>query len=104
MRITNKRQKSETIKRAPTGRKIKINLGQVESKLSGLAQSWSDQLGSALCDAFGEEDGGRLHKLYADAFPAGYTELVNASSAIDDVRLVEQAVVTNGLNLSLIHI
>ena len=70
-------------------------------KKSDLGQPWSEQLKLALFHAFGKEDGGRLHNLYALAFPAGYTELFNADTAIDDVRLIEKAVVTNGLILCL---
>ena len=88
MGIVDSRQKSKTIKQqatatkkkkkgtkfGPRGRKTKLNLDRVESDPSDLGQSWSDQLSSALCDAFGKKDGSKLHNLYADAFPAGYKE------------------------------
>ncbi|MBN07709.1 MAG: NAD-glutamate dehydrogenase [Rhodospirillaceae bacterium] len=70
-------------------------------KKSDLGQPWSAQLKLALFHVFGKEDGDRLHNLYALAFPAGYTALFHADTAIDDVLLLEQAVVTNGLILSL---
>jgi len=85
----------------PAGRKIKVDLENVELQLSDLAKSWSDQLSSALIDAHGEEDGSRLQGLYASAFPVGYTELFNAETAVEDVMLVEETVATNDLNLSL---
>ena len=98
MRTTKKRKKSETIKQPAKVAKKKLKF---ENKLSDHAQSWSDQLRSALYAAFGKEDGVRLYNRYAHAFPAGYTELFNADTAIDDVRLIEKAVVTNGLILCL---
>ncbi|HEX6144579.1 MAG TPA: NAD-glutamate dehydrogenase [Geminicoccaceae bacterium] len=78
------------IVRTPEGTPAEIDPLAIEQRLIDAARSWGDVLRDALIDAHGEEEGNRLYRTYADAFPPGYRDLVPARAAVPDIDRIDQ--------------
>ncbi|MDX1540615.1 MAG: NAD-glutamate dehydrogenase, partial [Geminicoccaceae bacterium] len=78
------------IVRTPDGTPADVDPLAIEHRLIDAARSWADVLRDALIDAHGEEDGNRLYRAYADAFPPGYRDIVPARAAVPDIDRIDQ--------------
>ena len=73
----------------------------IEDRLAEVAQSWPDTLYNALVATFGEEKGGGLHRRYADAFQAAYSEAFSPFDAVEDIRIFEEVTKSGELGMKL---
>ncbi len=89
-----------TIRIDPNQKAKRINLKAIENKLVVAARNWSDDLRSALVDAYGEHQGSILYCKYGYAFPQGYQETFLPRSAVSDIAHIEKALEHNGLEMS----
>jgi glutamate dehydrogenase len=62
----------------------------LEQRLADATRSWTDDFAVAVVDQFGEERGGNLARLYANAFPEAYKEDFTSRVGAADVRRLEQ--------------
>ncbi len=75
--------------------------GEIERRLAEAARNWADELNLALAAAHGEEGGLERFRNYSLAFPPGYRDQFEASSAVDDIAKLEAALATGRLHMSL---
>ena len=66
------------------------NLERLEHALTRIARPWGQRLQLLFARAFGEIEGGRRWRRYADSFSRGYRTLVHPRFALRDVRQIEQ--------------
>ena len=66
----------------------KVDVKDIEQRITQAARAWSDDLRSALTKSLGEREGGRLADVYAHAFPAAYRERFDAETAVNDMARV----------------
>ncbi len=71
-----------------TGTLPSVSAAELEADIAAIVQTWSDKLRATL--GRHSEDAGRLSVAYADAFPAGYSELFTAERAIEDIERIER--------------
>jgi glutamate dehydrogenase len=62
---------------------------QLEADVQNLSRSWSDELHTAMIEAFGEEKGTTRSNQYRDAFPAAYREHFTTLHAVHDIEKME---------------
>jgi len=74
---------------------------QVEKLLAEASRSWADRLIEALAAERSDDEGLRLGRRYVEAFPARYQADVPAEDAVLDIYLLEEALATDGLAMSL---
>jgi len=74
---------------------------ELEQRLVEAGRSWADQLQEALVEVKGEEQGFRLLRRYADAFPAGYRERFTAQLSVGDIDKIEEALTGAGIAMNL---
>ena len=74
--------------RIPPGAKPDVDMRKLETQITELISDWTTELNSALLTAFGETQGRRFVREYADAFPAGYRESFDATFAADDIASI----------------
>jgi glutamate dehydrogenase len=67
-----------------------VDVAELEARLVRATRAWSDDLRVALIDEYGEDDGGRLHRRYEQAFPPAYRDDWIARSAVIDVARIEE--------------
>lgn len=73
------------IVRTELGKKIKVNVTNIEKKISAALRSWEDFLRESLIDTQGEEKGLELLKRYRDCFSAAYREDISPPVAVSDI-------------------
>ena len=73
----------------------------LERRLAEAARSWRDDFVSAVHNEYGEEDGARLARAYADSFPEAYKEDYPPRTAAVDLGRLEGIEDDEGLALSL---
>ncbi|MCA1939863.1 MAG: NAD-glutamate dehydrogenase [Caenispirillum bisanense] len=79
-----------------------FDLREVEARLADAARQWSDHLENALYAARGEEQGARLFRRYAHAFPGFYRERYTVQAGVADIDRIETMLAENkplGMNL-----
>jgi glutamate dehydrogenase len=74
---------------------------EIEESLVEAARTWTDRLTEALVNDRGEEAGLKLAQRYGGAFPAGYSEKVNAHAAVFDLEKIEAAIAAAGIEMNL---
>lgn len=82
------------------GSEQKFDINELQGKLIQAGRTWSDLLGEALVDHFGEEKGIRMHHKYGSAFPAGYREAFIARTAVFDIQHMEKLKESHPLEMS----
>jgi glutamate dehydrogenase len=87
----------EFVLRIRPGARPSVNPAQLEQNISELIGDWTSELNAALIAAFGETQGRRTGREFADAFPAGYRERFAARLAVDDVASIQQLSAQSGL-------
>ncbi len=65
-----------------------LDIAEIEARLAEATRSWVEDLAGALVEAYGEADGLRLHRLYANAFPPAYQEDCPPRTAVADIRRI----------------
>ncbi|MEE4246850.1 MAG: NAD-glutamate dehydrogenase, partial [Kangiellaceae bacterium] len=73
----------------------------IEGELVEAARSWEDSIADALKVEFGEAKGGRLAKVYSEAFPSGYRDETLPQTAVLDVVHLEILSADNDLSMLL---
>lgn len=77
------------------------DINDVEAEIVAACRSWSDQLLDALTVGRGEEQGRRLHRCFAEAFPPSYRELFTAGHAVADIGEIETVLASRRLRITL---
>jgi glutamate dehydrogenase len=87
--------------RPPKGRLCgDFDQADLERRLSEAARSWRDDLLAAVLSEYGEEQGARLGRQYADAFPEAYKEDYPPRTGAIDLGRLEAIEGEEGLSLS----
>jgi glutamate dehydrogenase len=69
----------------------RVDADGLEQRIAAAVRSWGDSFKSALLARFDEAYALKLHTLYAQAFPAAYTEDFSGEAAAHDVSFLEAA-------------
>ncbi len=72
------------------GSHVRVDRVDLERRITEMIGDWVSDLNTAMVARFGESRGRRLHRAYADAFPAGYRERFSVRSATDDIAAMEE--------------
>ncbi|PCM45358.1 NAD-glutamate dehydrogenase [Marinobacter sp. ANT_B65] len=86
--------------RVPQVENRKLPIAEIREKVIEMAQSWRDGLSDSLSEAYGEEQGNELYRLWAAGFPASYTEMFSARRAALDLEHISTASTRNDLTMS----
>jgi glutamate dehydrogenase len=73
----------------------------VEAEVARVTRRWSDDLADLLTVGLGEQEGERVLRRYAGAFPEAYKEDFGASTAVSDLRRLEQLPNSDGLSFDV---
>ena len=73
----------------------------VESAVARVTRRWSDDLADLLTLGLGEQEAERLLRRYSGAFPEAYKEDFGASTAVADLRKLEQLPDLDGLSFDV---
>ncbi|HET8850601.1 MAG TPA: NAD-glutamate dehydrogenase domain-containing protein, partial [Marinobacter sp.] len=71
--------------RVPQVENRQLPLVEIREKVIELAQSWRDGLSEALSESYGEEKGNELFRVWANGFPASYTDMFSPRRAAIDL-------------------
>ncbi len=69
---------------------VKYDVKQIELELREVARSWDEQLKEALISEYGDVEGKKLARRYADAFHVAYHDETHATVAVTDIRHMER--------------
>ena len=86
--------------RVPQMENREIPLQKIRNKVIELAQSWRDGLSEALSEAYGEERGNELYRLWGSGFPASYTDMFSPRRAAIDLEHISGACAGKDLTMS----
>jgi glutamate dehydrogenase len=64
------------------------DVAAIEAQITESTRAWDDELLAALVHSEGERSGRAHHREYANAFPASYRALVDASAAVGDIERI----------------
>ena len=78
------------IVRCPDGIRQREPVSVIESRITEVTRSWSDELRVALNSRFGEHDGVELFGRFGDAFRAAYRAECEAPMAIADIARIDE--------------
>jgi len=78
-----------TIVRTSPGERPRISIHEIEQRIAKIIISWSDRLHSEMLEAFGDDDGHKLFKIYGNIFPAGYQEDTGPGDACSDISSID---------------
>ncbi len=79
------------VRSAPGATFPDVDVAELERRLADATREWADRLGEALVESRGSDDGARLSRQYADAFPEAYKEDVDVAAAVEDVVRLDRA-------------
>jgi len=86
--------------RVPQVENRDLPLADIRDQVIDLAQSWRDGLDVALTEAYGEESGNELYRLWASGFPASYVAMFSPRRAAVDLEQIVAAVRDKDLSMS----
>ena len=89
------------IVRTPDGPPPDLDVAALEAKLVEAGRAWQERLREGLLDAYGEEEGNRLFRLYGRGLPAAYEEQVSARTAVFDLAHIDRIAREGGLSMGL---
>jgi glutamate dehydrogenase len=69
---------------------VEYDVKKIEQRLVAVARSWTDELKTQLLQTYGEAQGLKYYAKYRNAFPASYTEYYLPSTALDDIKKIEE--------------
>ncbi|QBX54441.1 NAD-glutamate dehydrogenase [Nocardioides seonyuensis] len=78
-----------------------VDVAALERAFADASRSWRDDLVSAVVADYGEEDGSRLARAWANAFPEAYKEDYDAARASADLGRIEAIEGAEGIDLAL---
>ncbi|MDQ2070373.1 NAD-glutamate dehydrogenase [Natronospira bacteriovora] len=78
-----------------------FSVADIEEKIEYVVRSWQDHLRDILVDRLGEEQGLKLHRRYANCFPAAYQEDVTPEAAAYDVQKMDLLQDDDSIRMSL---
>ncbi|MCW2786139.1 MAG: NAD-glutamate dehydrogenase [Marmoricola sp.] len=78
-----------------------VDVAELERRCAEAARSWRDDFVAAVLAEYGEEQGSRLARRYADCFPEAYKESYPPRTAAADLGRLEAIEGTEGMALSL---
>jgi glutamate dehydrogenase len=79
-----------TIVRTPAGERPRISIQDIEQRIAEVIVSWSDRLRAEMLEAFGDDEGNKLYRIYGNAFPAGYQEDTDPGDACSDISTIDK--------------
>ncbi len=79
-----------TIVRTPPTERPRISIQDIEAKLAEVVVSWSDKLRAEMLEAFGDDEGPKLFKIYGNIFPPGYQAETEAKDACSDISSIDR--------------
>ncbi len=79
-----------TIVRTPPRERPRISIQEIEAKLAEVVVSWSDKLRAEMLDAFGDDEGHKLFRIYGNIFPAGYQAETDPKDACSDISSIDK--------------
>jgi len=86
--------------RVPQVENRQLPVAEIREKVFELAQSWRDGLSEALNEAYGEEQGNELHRLWAGGFPPSYTDMFSPRRAAIDLDHIAASANNHSLAMS----
>lgn len=86
--------------RVPQVENRQLPLAEIRDKVIELAQSWRDGLYEALSEAYGEEQGNELYRVWAGGFPASYTDMFSPRRAAIDLEHITASARDDDLAMS----
>jgi len=86
--------------RVPRAEDRRLPVAEIRDEVIGMAQSWRDGLGDALSEAYGEEKGNELFRLWSGGFPASYTDKFSPRRAAIDLEHIAGAADRDDLSMS----
>ncbi|HKK55481.1 NAD-glutamate dehydrogenase [Marinobacter sp.] len=86
--------------RVPQMENRQIPYQEIREKVFALAQSWRDGLLEALNEAYGEEPGNEMYRLYSSAFPASYKDMFSPRRAAIDLDHIARSTSEKTLTMS----
>lgn len=86
--------------RVPQVENRQLPLAEIRDKVIELAQSWRDGLYEALSEAYGEEQGNELYRVWAGGFPASYTDMFSPRRAAIDLEQITASARDDDLAMS----
>ncbi|GBO83038.1 NAD-glutamate dehydrogenase [Marinobacter salsuginis] len=86
--------------RVPQVENRQLPTAEIREKVIELAQSWRDGLSEALSEAYGEEQGNELYRLWAGGFPASYTDMFSPRRAAIDLDHIAASANNHDLAMS----
>jgi glutamate dehydrogenase len=79
-----------TIVRTPPRERPRISIQDIEGELAEVVVSWSDKLRAEMLDAFGDDEGRKLFRIYGTVFPAGYQAETDPRDACSDISTIDK--------------
>ncbi|HEY0902456.1 MAG TPA: NAD-glutamate dehydrogenase [Marmoricola sp.] len=89
------------VRPAPGERIGEADQADLERRCAEAARSWRDDFGAAVVADYGEEQGSRLARRYADSFPEAYKEDYSPRAGAADLGRLEQLQDEDAIGLSL---
>ncbi|WP_336366903.1 NAD-glutamate dehydrogenase [Marinobacter sp. C2H3] len=86
--------------RVPQVENRQLPVAEIREQVIELAQSWRDGLYDALSEAYGEERGNELFRIWGSGFPASYTEFFSPRRAGIDLEHIAEAAAEDDLAMS----
>ncbi|HLV78583.1 MAG TPA: NAD-glutamate dehydrogenase [Marinobacter sp.] len=86
--------------RVPQVENRTLPLAQVRERVVELAQSWRGGLSDALIEAYGEERGNELYRIWAAGFPASYSDSFSPQRAAIDLEHIADATSSGEMTMS----
>lgn len=86
--------------RVPQVENRQLPISEIREKVIELAQSWRDGLLGALNEAYGEEQGNEMFRLYSAGFPASYQDMFSPRRAAIDLEHISGAASGKHLTMS----
>ena len=79
-----------TIVRTAPRERPRISIQDIEAKLAAVVVSWSDKLRGEMLEAFGDDEGHKLFRIYGDVFPPGYQAETDPKDACSDISSIDR--------------
>jgi len=79
-----------TIVRTPPTERPRISIQDIEAKIADVVVSWSDKLRTEMLEAFGNDEGHKLFRIYGNVFPAGYQAETSPHDACSDISSIDR--------------
>ena len=78
------------------GERPRISIHDIERRIAEVIVSWSDKLRDEMLEAFGDDEGHKLFRIYGGVFPAGYQEDTDSQGRLQRHQLDRQDAVKAG--------